>query len=263
MPERAPLVVLAHLLLARAPSASTHKMTVTVTLKGCANGLGLGLSSKNVITQLDAGSPAANSGALELGDRIVAADGIKLKVRLFKGNTKLREVLRTADTHVLEVRPKGERGIFAGVLRRPRGRAPRNGPAAERAPPKHTPKGRGAKATSPAQWVMTAESSQGGQMKSALAGMASTPAHTQPAAPHAPATRERPAGRIPRAQREQLRAAQREPLRAANAAAIAHEVAAADKVAAEADVAVMIVQDMFQREEAATAKVRTPSKHRK
>tara|TARA_B110001452_G_C15061639_1_gene370567 strand:+ start:233 stop:535 length:303 start_codon:yes stop_codon:yes gene_type:complete len=100
-------------------------------------------------------------------------------------------------------------------------------------------------------------------MKSALAGMASTPAHTQPAAPHAPATRERPAGRIPRAQREQLRAAQREPLRAANAAAIAHEVAAADKVAAEADVAVMIVQDMFQREEAATAKVRTPSKHRK
>ena len=122
-------------------------MTVTVTLKGCAaHGLGLGLNSKNVITQLDAGSPAANSGVLQLGDRIVAADGVKLKVRLFKGTTKLREVLRTADTHVLEVRPKGERGIFAGVLRRPRGRAPRNGPAG--APPKHTPKGRGAKTTS-------------------------------------------------------------------------------------------------------------------
>ena len=99
------------------------------------------------------------------------------------------------------------------------------------------------------------------QMKSALSGIATTPAHTQPAAPHASAARERPAGRIPRAQREQLRAAQQERLRAANAAAIAQEQAAADKVAAEADVAVIIVQDMFQRE--AKAKARAPSKRRK
>ena len=52
---------------------------------------------------------------------MVAANGVKLKAWLFKGTQKLCEVLRAADTHVLEIRPKGQRGIFAGVPRR-RGR---------------------------------------------------------------------------------------------------------------------------------------------
>ena len=52
---------------------------------------------------------------------MVAANGVKLKAWLFTGTQKLCEVLRAADTHVLEIRPKGQRGIFAGVPRR-RGR---------------------------------------------------------------------------------------------------------------------------------------------
>ena len=265
-------------------------MAVTVTLKGCTNGLGLGLNAKNVITQLDMGSPAATSGALQRGDRVIAVDGVKLRVRLFKGTQKLREVLRAADTHVLEIMPKGQRGIFAGILQRPRGRS---GPSE---PPKHTPKGRGAKLTSLDQHLASAGGAatlssskdeeavsfsstalgsvlppnlgeavavppQGGQMKRALAGTTNTPVPTrQPSTPHGSATRERPPRCVQQAQRDQFREAQRDRLRAANAAAIAREVAAADKVQAEADVALEIVQDMFRRDESARAKVRASSK---
>ena len=69
-----------------------------VHLAGCGHGVGLGLDSFNVITDLAPGGAAARSGQLRLGDRVVGADGETLE-----GNRVLQDVLRPADSHTFEV----------------------------------------------------------------------------------------------------------------------------------------------------------------
>ena len=48
-------------------------------LTGCLGGVGLGLDDQNRVTMLRPGGPAAASGQLALGDRILSADGQPLE----------------------------------------------------------------------------------------------------------------------------------------------------------------------------------------
>jgi len=50
-----------------------------IHLMGCGRGVGLGLNSRNVITELPPDGPAARSGQLRLGDQVVGVDGVALQ----------------------------------------------------------------------------------------------------------------------------------------------------------------------------------------
>ena len=68
-----------------------------VQLSDCGKGVGIGLNSLNLITELAPGGAAARSGELRLGDCVLGVDGEALEGR------HLREVLRPADSHTFEV----------------------------------------------------------------------------------------------------------------------------------------------------------------
>ena len=75
--------------------------TRTVYLSGCGRGIGIGLSARNVITELTPDGPAALSGQLQLGDWVVGADGSALETPV--GSRALADVIRPADLHIFEV----------------------------------------------------------------------------------------------------------------------------------------------------------------
>ena len=52
---------------------------LNVYLSGCGRGVGLSLDARNVVTELRPDGPAARSGQLRLGDRVVAVDGSGLE----------------------------------------------------------------------------------------------------------------------------------------------------------------------------------------
>ena len=87
---------------APAPRGSSHSRSsaggTLVQLFDCAKGLGIGLNKSNVITELTPGGPAARSGLLRLGDRVVAVDGTALE-----GDRVLQDVMRPAASHSLEL----------------------------------------------------------------------------------------------------------------------------------------------------------------
>ena len=89
--------------LAEATEASGHLATATWTvyLSGCGRGIGIGLNARNVVTELTPDGPAALSGQLRLGDRVVGADGSALETP--EGSRALAEVIRPADLHIFEV----------------------------------------------------------------------------------------------------------------------------------------------------------------
>ena len=78
-------------------TAPRGKPTVRARLAGCAEGVGLGLDSYNVVTEIRPGTAAARCAVLRVGDRIVAVDGESLEGRA------LREVIVAADHHDFEL----------------------------------------------------------------------------------------------------------------------------------------------------------------
>ena len=91
----------AHQALATEASGHLATATRTVHLSGCGRGIGIGLSARNVITELTPDGPAALSGQLRLGDRVVGADGSALETP--EGSRALADVIRPADLHIFEV----------------------------------------------------------------------------------------------------------------------------------------------------------------
>ncbi|MEC8263801.1 MAG: PDZ domain-containing protein, partial [Pseudomonadota bacterium] len=70
----------------------------TVTIDGClADGVGLGLDNENRVTFLRPGGPAAESGLLKVGDRVLSVDGVACRAR------RLHDVLQPAETHTFVV----------------------------------------------------------------------------------------------------------------------------------------------------------------
>jgi len=68
-----------------------------VEVSDCGKGVGIGLNSLNLITELAPGGAAARGGQLQLGDCVLGVDGETLEGR------PLRQVLRPADSHTFEV----------------------------------------------------------------------------------------------------------------------------------------------------------------
>ena len=85
---------------------TTRPDVVAVRLTGCGNGIGLGLNAHNTITEMAPAGAAAACGGLQLGDRVVGVDGVRLE------GQALSDVLRRADTHVFEIVPRGAFAIF-------------------------------------------------------------------------------------------------------------------------------------------------------
>ena len=85
------------------PSKKGTATSLTVKLEGCAPpvGIGLGLDDSNVVTEVKPGTPAEAAG-LAAGDRVLVVDGTALDGR------PMAQVVRAADTHVLEVERGGE-----------------------------------------------------------------------------------------------------------------------------------------------------------
>ena len=86
-----------------------------VVLTGCAEGVGLGLDDQNRVTLLKPGGPAAASGLLGLGDRVVSVDSHPLEGR------PLQMVMEQRDKHVFGVEKLGGRPLeeaFPEVARR-------------------------------------------------------------------------------------------------------------------------------------------------
>ena len=78
-----------------------------VVLTGCLGGVGLGLDDQNRVTMLRPGGPAAASGQLALGDRILSADALPLEGRAAScpGPPPLLEGLRGSDRELLVTTP--------------------------------------------------------------------------------------------------------------------------------------------------------------
>ena len=77
-----------------------------VTIHGClAEGVGLGLDNDNRVTLLRPGGPAAVSGLLKIGDRVLSVDGAVLSGR------QLQDVMQKLDTHVFSVEPLGAKSL--------------------------------------------------------------------------------------------------------------------------------------------------------
>ena len=88
----------------------TLTLTLTLTLTPT-----LTLTRRNEITELTPGGAAARSGLLRLGDRVVGVDGVALEgglsaAPLAHAPLTLREVLRPAASHTLEVLRRGGDG---------------------------------------------------------------------------------------------------------------------------------------------------------
>ena len=130
----------------QAPEGRKPADTVLVPLADCTEGVGLGLSRLgsglglgsglaiasratltlarwNEITELTPGGAAARSGLLRLGDRVVGVDGVALEgglsaAPLAHAPLTLREVLRPAASHTLEVLRCGGGGAPTSASRR-------------------------------------------------------------------------------------------------------------------------------------------------
>ena len=84
-------------------TAASLTVKLNFPLEGCAPsvGIGLGLDDSNVVTEVKPGTPAEAAG-LAVGDRVLVVDGTALDGR------PMAQVVRAADTHVLEVERGGE-----------------------------------------------------------------------------------------------------------------------------------------------------------
>jgi hypothetical protein len=76
-------------------------MTLTVTLVGCANGVGVGLDPSNVVDMLREGSPAERE--LQRGDKVLQWNGIAMVDPDSGQPRKLKDVVVPSDVHTLVV----------------------------------------------------------------------------------------------------------------------------------------------------------------
>ena len=79
------------------------KETLTLTIRDCAGGIGLGLDGENVVDLLKPGMPA--SKVFELGDKVTHWNGIVM-VEMVDGKPqqrKLKDVVQPADVHTVIV----------------------------------------------------------------------------------------------------------------------------------------------------------------
>ena len=66
-------------------------------LQGCLQGVGLGVDDANIITHLRPNFPAALSGQMEVGDRVISIDGKRLA---YKGQVwPLSQVMKSPNPH--------------------------------------------------------------------------------------------------------------------------------------------------------------------
>ena len=77
-------------------------MTLTVTLVGCTNGVGVGLDPSNLVDMLREGSPAAAS-ELQRGDKVLQWNGIAMVDPDSGQQRKLKDVVVPSDVHTLVV----------------------------------------------------------------------------------------------------------------------------------------------------------------
>ena len=82
-----------------------EEQTVSVTLTGCSDGVGVGLDTQNRVDMLTPGKPGAAS--LQMGDKIITWNGIQL-IDETGQRRLLKDVVTPADSHELVV----ERGAF-------------------------------------------------------------------------------------------------------------------------------------------------------
>lgn len=77
--------------------------TLTLTLKGCSNGVGVGLDKDNCVDMLKPGMPASKE--LQMGDKVVSWNGVMM-VEEKEGRMqprKLKDVVTPADSHTLVI----------------------------------------------------------------------------------------------------------------------------------------------------------------
>ena len=83
-----------------------EEQTVSVSLTGCSDGIGVGLDTQNRVDMLTPDKPGAAS--LQLGDKIITWNGVQLMDETGQRRL-LKDVVTLADSHELQV----ERGAFA------------------------------------------------------------------------------------------------------------------------------------------------------
>ena len=70
-------------------------------MQGCLGGVGVGVDDNNIITALRPGHPAHACGLMELGDRVISIDGVRLA---YKGQVwKLAQVMKRSSMHIFGV----------------------------------------------------------------------------------------------------------------------------------------------------------------
>ena len=85
--------------------------TLTITLTGCSDGIGVGLDDNNCVDLLRPGLPAAN--ALQLGDKVIQWNGNKM-VDEAGERRMLKDVVVPADSHELLVERQPSLAPLAG-----------------------------------------------------------------------------------------------------------------------------------------------------
>ena len=68
-----------------------------VTLENCKKGMGLSLSSTNVVNEIKQKTAASANSEIRVGDRVMQVDGVEL------GDRQVKDVIQPADSHALLV----------------------------------------------------------------------------------------------------------------------------------------------------------------
>ena len=72
-----------------------------IVLHNCLGGVGVGVDERNVITALRPGFPAQACGVIEVGDRVISIDGVRLA---YKGQVwQLAQVMKRSNMHIFGV----------------------------------------------------------------------------------------------------------------------------------------------------------------
>ena len=83
------------------PSGPRYGFAQPIVVQGCLGGVGVGVDDNNIITALRPGHPAHACGLMELGDRVISIDGVRLA---YKGQVwKLAQVMKRSSMHIFGV----------------------------------------------------------------------------------------------------------------------------------------------------------------
>ena len=86
------------------PQTPRGPQTVSVTLTGCTDGVGVGLNEDNVVDMLTPGKPAA--AVLQLGDKVVSWNGQLMFDEAAGERRMLKDVVVAAESHELVIERK-------------------------------------------------------------------------------------------------------------------------------------------------------------